>query len=179
MTRDPMRNVATFSGMRAMADNRFLGRFRLRRWRRRLVVAIAVLWSVTLAGWLSPAGAIPEAVWVGAIVPMIVAAVLLVLATRNLTSSVDAFVDERDRAVRDRVHRIGYWAFGAPFGALLGLTHSMVRRRTEDGVVTFTTGEASAIAAGTVTLVLLYMLLPTVILGWTEPDPPIDEDDEA
>jgi len=74
--------------------------------------------------------------------------------------------------------RLGYWILGAPFGALLGITHSMVRRRTEDGVVTFTTGEASAIAAGAVTLVLLYMLLPTVILGWTEPDPPGGDDDE-
>lgn len=178
MTRDPMRNMATYSGMRALADNRFLGRFRLRRWRRRLVVAIAALWSVTLIGWLSPAGTIPEAVWVGAIVPMLLAAVLLVLATRNLTSSVDAFADERDRAVRDKVHRIGYWAFGAPFGALLGLTHGMVRRRTEGGLITFTTGEVAAITAMAMTLFLLYVLLPTVILGWTEPDPPADDEGE-
>jgi|GEM_PF-1911391 len=178
MTRNPMRNVATYSGMRALSDNRFLGPFRLRRWRRRLVVAIAVLWTVTLVGWLSPAGAVPEAIWVGAIIPALVAAVVLVLATRNLTSSVDAFTDERDRTIRDRALRIGYWALGAPLGALVGVTHAMVRRRTEDGLVTFTVYDMSVIAAMVLTLFLLYALLPTIILAWTEPDPPLDEEED-
>lgn len=179
MTRDPMKSIATLSGMRAMSDNRFLGRFRLRRWRRRLSIAVVALWGVIVAGWLSPTDAIPEAIWIGAILPGLVAAVVLVLATRNLTTSVDAYTDERDRAVRDRALRIGYGVLGAPFGAVVGIVHGMVRRRTEDGFVTFTVYETSVVAAMVLTLFLMYALLPTIILAWSEPDPPADEEGEG
>lgn len=178
MTDERYRTAATLSGMRAMSDNRFLGRFRSRPWRRALILFITVSWTVTLVGWITPPGLVPEWLWLGPIIPMLVAIVVLVLATRNLSSSVDAFADERDRTVRDRATRVGYWLLGPALGAFMGLAHSVMRRGTEDGVVTLSAGEASTLAALAMTVILLYAMLPTAVLGWAEPDLPEDEEEE-
>jgi len=172
-----MRTAATLTGMRATRDDSFLGPFRRRRWRRALVLAIVAIWGTTLVGWLVPPVILPFWGWVVGVPLTALALLVLTLATRNISNSVDAFVDERDREVRDRAHRLAYWTFGAVFGAAVGGTYNLVHRRLEGGFLTMTAGEASVITAVTLTLALCYLTLPAAIIAWTEPDPPGEDED--
>jgi ABC-type Fe3+-siderophore transport system permease subunit len=178
MRENRMRAAATLAGMRAVGDDRYLGPLRRRRWRRGLVLAIAAVWAATLVGWFWPPVMLPFWGWVGTVPLTAVLLLLLTLATRNVASSVDAFVDEREREVRDRAHRLAYWAFGAPLGAVVGATHNLVHRRMADGTLTLTSGEVSGITAATVTVFLCYLLLPMALIAWTEPDRPEEDEDE-
>lgn len=172
-----MRTAATLVGMRAARDDRFLGPLRRRAWRRTLVLVIAAIWTVTLVGWLRPPILLPFWGWVGTVPITAVLLLLLQLATRNVSSSIDAFIDERERAVRDRAHRLSYWVFGAPFGAFIGGTYSFIHRRQAGGAP-LTGEDLSILAAAHMTLFLLFLLLPMAFIAWTEPDRPEFEDDE-
>ncbi len=169
MTGPRMRTAATLAGMRAASDDRFVGPFRRRGWRRALVLGIVLVWGVTLVGWLRPPIILPFWGWVGTVPLTFGLLVLLTVATRNVSGSIDAFIDERERAVRDRAHRLAYWAFGAPFGALVGGVSNFMHRRMTEGVP-LSREDLSALAAANMTAFLLFMLLPMAIIAWTEPD---------
>jgi len=162
------RSVYTASGMRAMTDNRFLGPLRYRTWRRGMTVFLAATTVLTAVGLLNPGW--PAWIWIGFGTLTIALVVLLMLATRNLSNTVDDFADERDRAVRDRAHRLAYWALGAPLGAVIGAGSSFAARRTENGVFSAAVDPGALAALGFVLLVL-YATLPLLIIAWTEPDP--------
>jgi MFS-type transporter involved in bile tolerance (Atg22 family) len=173
--REPMnrvrKNVATIAGMRALRSVPNLGPLRLRRWRRGMVGALTLGWALATAVLLAPA--VPAVLRPAPIVLVLLVWMLLVLTTRNIAQTVDAFADERDRAVRDRAHRVAYWILAPMVGAAIGwlLTYALSDARE----LTLGRSLAPEIAAVCWTLFLLYSALPVIILAWTEPDP-LDHD---
>jgi uncharacterized membrane protein len=165
------KNVAMLAGMRALRSVPNLGPLRLRRWRRGMIGVLVVGWALATAGLLAPT--VPAALWAVPMVLVLLLWVLLVLTTRNIAQTVDAFADERDRTVRDRAHRVAYWILAPMVGAAIGwlLTYALSASRE----LTLGRALASEIAAVCWTLFLLYSTLPVAILAWTEPDP-LDHD---
>jgi hypothetical protein len=135
MKRRPLQTVAAMTGMAALTDNRFLGRLRERRWRRVLVLLVTGFWLLTVAAMTKPVRLEAGWAWTAAAALTVLTWIALTLATRNVSNSIDAFADERDRAVRDRAHRLAYWIIGAPIGALVGALFGYLAGAVEDGGV--------------------------------------------
>jgi hypothetical protein len=168
------KNLATLAGMRPLTSVPDLGPLRLRRWRRVLVGVLGIGWALAAAMLLAPG--VPTALAIAAVVATLLVWVALVLVTRNLTQTVDAFADERERVVRDRAHRLAYWALAPVLGGVIGwlLTYAMRSSRQ----LILGPAVAPQIAAVCWTLFVLYGALPVAILAWTEPDPPEHEFDD-
>jgi hypothetical protein len=181
MKRRPLQTVAAMTGMAALTDNRFLGRLRERRWRRVLVLLVTGFWLLTVAAMTKPVRLEAGWAWTAAAALTVLTWIALTLATRNVSNSIDAFADERDRAVRDRAHRLAYWIIGAPIGALVGALFGYLAGAVEDGgVVTLSASDLWAFGPVIFSILVLYAALPPAIIGWTEPDAPAEEfDDEA
>lgn len=159
-----------------MRDTRVVGRLRTRGARRWMVGAVALGWVLTTAAILAGGAA-----WTR-LVPMlatVAVGVLLTLATRNVSNAIDAFADERDRALRDRATRLAYWALGVPLGMMVGALIGAVEGETAGGgTATLTAQSLRVLWAGCWTLFALYAALPMSILAWTEPDLPDFGDEE-
>ncbi len=150
---------------------------RQRFWRRALVLLLAVVWvAIVVRLVVSPPTLLGFLVIAGGVFVVIA---VLVVATRRVTASPDADIDERERAVRDRVHRLAFWSLNAPNGALLGYVMLVFWWRTDDGAVQVTGIEASVLPAVALTMVVLWTSLPELVMLWTEPDPPTEEDDHG
>jgi hypothetical protein len=176
MKRNSMQTAAALTGMRAIRDNRYLGRLREQRWRRALVTLIAVAAVITVAAMTRDVRTDHPWLWLAGVSLTALLWVALTLATRNVGSSIDAFADERDRAVRDRAHRIAYWIIGVPLGASLGALVGWVAGVAERAEpVLIDASHEWALTALLFVILVLYATLPVAIIGWTEPDPPAEE----
>lgn len=164
---------------RFMDDARWMGRFRLRRWRRRTVAALALAHAATGAGALAAVRDAAPWLWIAGAAGTLVAGVVLHLATRNLSNAIDAWADERDRAVRDRWTRIAYWTLGFPLGAVIGAGVALVEDalREPPHRVVLEAADVPWLAFWGWTMFVIYSVLPAALIGWTEPDP-IDDDEE-
>ncbi|MGH7643843.1 MAG: hypothetical protein ACRENX_12685 [Candidatus Dormibacteria bacterium] len=130
-----------------------------RRTVRRAVVAGALVICLILA--ISPT-------WLGgtALLLLLLLAlcqVLLGRATEQLTASLARDIDERQGAVRDRAYRSAYWVLAAVAAGLIGVSYfASAGSRHWLG---------SAIDGGAViVLIAMLILLPAMVVAWTEPD---------
>jgi MFS family permease len=164
------KSAATLTGMRALKGNKRLGRLSRRAWRRMMVGGLVLGWGTGVAALQMPG--LPAALRLAPLLFAAMLGLLLILATRNLASSLDEFADERDRAVRDRAHRLAYWAFGPLVGAVIGWLLTIVLSLRDGRELLLGAEAAPRILAASWTLFVLYCALPVAILAWTEPDPP-------
>lgn len=140
---------------------------------RRGLVAACTLAAAGAAGlWAGGAWVAGAAAAAGAVVLILA----LALATRNVASVKDRYADERDRAVRDRAHRLAYWIVSAPLGAAFGLALGAAAKaiRTGHDLVVPHEKVGWLIALAWIAIAL-FAALPVTILAWTEPDQVSDD----
>jgi hypothetical protein len=141
--------------------------------RRALVVGVYVGFAAVMAAMYAGATAVPRwPVWLGVIaIALFLATALgfvrLVAAPGYAADTLDRQLDERQRMVRDHAYRLAYYALTLLF-ILLSL------------VVMYAAGnDASWQALREPALFLPWFTflpgsLPSVVVAWTEPDPPED-----
>jgi hypothetical protein len=100
--------------------------------------------------------------------------VILMVATRNIPSSVNSNIDEREKASRDHVHRVAYWIVLIPISLMLGLLFSVSDQpellsrwnaQLDTGKRLALLGASGAFFGG----------LPTALYAWLEPDPLLED----
>lgn len=162
-------------GSYQLSENAFLGPLRNRSWRRVLVV-LWVLGLLLFGAGLVASGFRFSWRWIA---PALVlggpSSWLLAFATRNISSAPDDDADERDRAVRDRAYRKAYGLFIVPLVLVMLMPIAYLRQLIQTGeTVALNVATAPYVAASFCLLYLLYFMLPTLVVAWNEPDPPLD-----
>jgi hypothetical protein len=162
-------------GRYQLSENEFIGPLRNRSGRRALVV-LWLLGLLLFGAGLAASGLTLSWLW---ITPTLLiggpASWLLAFATRNISNAPDDDADERDQAVRDRAHRRAYGIFLVPLVLVMALPVVYIQESIRTGTPpTLSVGVASYIAASFCALYLLYFMLPTLVVAWNEPDPPLD-----
>ena len=152
------------------------GGLELTRRRRRAAVLATYLGYAALVGsfWLNGAADLPR--WT-AMLPIAAGAALLAGLTTvfvgawwDRANQVDAALDERERAVRDRAYRSSYTVVGTL--CVTTVVYAAIAADSGRGWLPSTSNEWQAVVWG---VLLLVMTIPTAVLAWTEPDPVPDE----
>jgi putative Ca2+/H+ antiporter (TMEM165/GDT1 family) len=164
------RGAATAAGLRAVGDDRWLGRLRRRRWRVVLAAVVAAGVVVSAAAPLA-GGAVRVVLW-WSVALTLVGVLLLALATRNVASSLDEYVDERERWQRDRTYRISYWLVMVP--VVLGLAALLGLALDGRAVVWLSGLDNDTVIAWCAAVILLVGALPSMVLAVLEADPPAE-----
>jgi len=159
-------------------DNAFLVPLRVRRVRR--VVVAGWLLTLVLAGAAFIAiGRLTFALlW---LVPLLMIgnrlAWLASFGTHDLSRIPDARADERERAVRDRAHRTAYRLFLIPLALVTAAPAAIALEGLRLGdTFTLTPQMAPYVFVWFSSVYLLYFILPTAVVAWTEPDPPLESE---
>jgi hypothetical protein len=132
--------------------------------RRSLVVVAALLCVAIIPAFVQGGGVI------GIIVTIAAYAMwgLLRISIRTVADLPDRFLDERQRALRNRAYRYAYLILGWIVGGLatVGLVAFVIV--SENDAVTWTTTWDQAIGA-VLSLTLIIALLPSLIIAWCDP----------
>ncbi|GAA0575812.1 hypothetical protein [Actinomadura livida] len=138
--------------------------------------AIAMVWSGTVVSWnLAPSDT--AMYWT---ISLLVLAVLIALpvitvlnaATRGTVSLAERDLDERQVAERLRAHAVAHRAMLVLLAVVVVAVLGVPGDRG-----TFI--PMAAIVMGVVSLFLTHLLMPVLVAGWRQPDPPPDDEETA
>lgn len=132
---------------------------------RRLLAVLAAALCVAI---------VPAFAWWGTVGGVVVSAAafagwgLLRFSTRTLADLPDRFLDERQRAIRNRAYFSSYLILGWIVGAIatLGLIAFVVLSEDDSVTVSLTWDQA---IGPVLSLLLLISLLPTLVVAWRDP----------
>lgn len=127
--------------------------------RRVLVAAISVVCAGLVA---ATAGAAGMALSVYLLVVLVVLLVALGRATRRIATAPDKAIDERQEALRNRAHRLSYWALAVAVGGTL-VVADLASTTTRVWL-------GSALGGGLIVLLVLVLGLPAMLVACLEPD---------
>lgn len=162
-------------------ERNVLPSWRATRTRRRALVvagtaAMAMIWAGAIVSWnLAPSDtAMYTTISLLAVSVVITVTVVTLLntATRGMISLSERRLDERQVAERLRAHTVAHRVMMALLVVLVVVVLNIGDGREEHVPI-------AAIVVGVVALLETHLLMPLLVAGWRQPDPPPDDDDRG